>query len=277
MSDGLRVFISVDMEGISGIVNWQQTGSAGLTSEYEDGRRLAASDLNAAIEGVLEAGVDDIVVRDAHARKTNIKAMDVNRAASLVRGYPRPYGPMGGFTGDYDAVLYVGYHARAGTSRAVLAHTWSNSIESIKMNDLEVGEAGLGILLAGYHDIPVIFVSGDDAVAREARELVPSITMAIVKYGEGWSSARCLPPQDTHQLIKEKSREAIENIERVEPLKLEPPIKVEVTLTHVRLADQVDVLPIFERFGGKTFKGVFDTIPEAYRAARTINQLTRGS
>jgi D-amino peptidase len=275
MSDGLNVFISADMEGISGIVDWEQTGSSGLNSEYQNGRMLTASDVNAAIEGVLDAGVKGIVVRDAHARKSNIQPGDLNKAATLLRGYPKPYGPMGGMSEEFDAVLYVGYHAKAGTSNAVLAHTWSNVIENIKINDLELGEAGLGIALAGHFDIPVIFVSGDDAVAREAKELVPNISTAIVKWGYGWKSARCLQPENSFKLIKEKTTEAIKNLQKIKPFKIDAPFKVEVTLSHVRLADYIEVLPIFERVGSRTFKGSFDTFPVAYRAARTINQLAR--
>jgi len=275
MTKGLKVFISADMEGVSGIVDWEQTGSSGLNSEYQQGRRLTANDVNAVIEGVLEVGVEEIVVRDAHARKNNIKPEDLNKEATLLRGTPKPYGPMGGFNGEFDAVLYVGYHAKAGTPNAVLAHTWSNVIESIKMNGLEVGEAGLGAALAGYFDIPVIFVSGDDAVVKEAKELIPNISSAIVKWGYGWKSAKCLQPENAFKLIKEKASEAIENIHKVKPFRIDSPITVEVTLSHVRLADYIDVLPIFERVGARSFRGAFDTFPVAYKAARTINMLAR--
>ena len=178
-----RVFISVDMEGISGIVDWAQVG--GDQKEYEVGRRLMAGDLNAAVEGALEAGAEEIVVSDAHGRKRNLQPEEVHEAAYLIRGSPKPGSMMEGISDRFDAALYVGYHSMKGTEKGILCHTISGggAVDAVFINGRETGEFGMNAALASWHGVPSVLISGDAAVAAEARSLVPNIRAAVVKWG----------------------------------------------------------------------------------------------
>ena len=152
------VFISVDMEGISGIVDPSQTG--GDPKEYDYGRKLMAGDVNAAIDGALSAGAKEIVVSDAHGGMRNIQPEDLNEAAILVRGTPNPGTMMEGISGDFDAALYVGYHSMKGTENGILAHTISGAVvDAVYINGRETGEFGLNAAIAGWHGVPSVFVS----------------------------------------------------------------------------------------------------------------------
>ena len=262
-----KVFISIDMEGITGIVSSRQTGAD--PKEYEVGRRLMVGDLNAAIEGSLEAGAEEIVVSDAHGGMMNIQPEDVHEAAVLIRGSPKPYSMMEGVGSDFDAAMLIGYHARMGTPKAVLCHTYSGAtVESIHINNLEVGETGLNAALAGHYGVPVVFISGDRAVAEEAKGIISNITTAVVKWAVGRQAASCIHPKKARELIKSKTIEALQNLNRVEFFRFEPPIEVLLKFFSPIMADVGELLPYIERVDGTTLKGVYDSYPVAYNATR---------
>jgi len=262
-----RIFISIDMEGISGIVAGEQTGGDPL--EYGVGRRLMVGDLNAAIEGILAGGGEEIVVSDAHGGMKNLQPEEVHNAAVLVRGSPKPFSMMEGIDPEFEAAMFVGYHARMGAPKAILCHTYSSgTVESIIINGVEVGETGLNAALAGHHGVPLIFVSGDSAVAEEAKALIPSITTAVVKWAVGRQAARCLHPQKSREVIKAKATEALRNIGKSKPFTFKPPIEVRLKFFNPTMADAAEVLPYLERTDGTTLKGVYESYPVAYNATR---------
>jgi D-amino peptidase len=263
MSKPRKIFVTIDMEGITGLVDWHQTG--GDTPEYDHYRRLMAGDLNAVIEGALEAGVKDIVVSDAHGKMRNINPWEINEAATLIRGSPKPYRMMAGIDSDFDAALFVGYHAMRGTMNAILCHTYTLGVMSVSINGVQMGEFGLNASLAGYYGVPAVFISGDQAVAEEATNLVPKIHKAIVKRGMGRYSAQCLPPEKTGPLIKSVVTESLSNIKNIEPLVIESPIELRIELSTVNKADEASTLPYVERVDGRTLKAVFDNYPMAHR------------
>ena len=143
------MLISADMEGVSGIVHSVETNPERY--DYERGRKLMMADVNAVIAGVLEAEPSaDVLVADAHGPFRNLLPEDLDQRVRLIRGRPRPLGMLGGLGDDVDAVLFVGYHARAGTGPAVLAHTVSDAVLGVRLNGREVGEIGLNTALAGH-------------------------------------------------------------------------------------------------------------------------------
>jgi len=272
MSMSKKVFISIDMEGISGIVSGDETG--GETGEYLVGRRLMVGDLNAAIEGILEAGAEEIVVADAHGGKRNLPPEDVHEAAILMRGSPRPFEMMEGISSEFDAAMFVGYHARMGCPKAILCHTYSGgTVESIHMNGVEVGETGLNAALAGHYGVPVVFVSGDDAVAEEAKAILPNITTAVVKWAVSRQAAKCLHPRKARELIKQKATEALQNAKKAKPFVFKPPVELRLRLFNPTMADAAEVLPTIERIDGTTIRGTYSDYPSAYRAARAAISL----
>lgn len=251
------------MEGTTGVVDWSQVGGDG--GEYEKYRKLMVGDLNAAIEGALAAGAEEITVSDSHGRMRNLHPWEVNEAATLIRGSPKPFGMMAGISDEFDAALFVGYHARRGTPNAILCHTYTLGVMAAYVNGIEMGEFGLNATLAGHHGVPAVFIAGDAAVAAEARALVPGIKTAVVKEGMGRYAAECLHPEKTAPLIKKTVSEALASYDGIEPLRVETPVKLKVELVSATSADAASILPYVERLDGRTVAAVFDDYPAAYR------------
>lgn len=255
------------MEGISGLVDGTQTG--GDSGEYNYYRKIMAGDLNAAIEAALASGAKEIVVSDAHGGMKNLQPEDVNEAAYLIRGSPKPDSMMEGISEGFDAALYVGYHAMAGAEKAILSHTISGSvIDAIYINGRETGEFGLNAALAGWHNVPSIFVSGDEAVALEAKSFVPDVSTAVVKWAVGRVSAKCLHPKKARQVISEGVKEALTKVNKIEPYWVNAPVEVKVTWRVPTMADIVSVLPYMERVDGRSTKAIFEDYPTALRGLR---------
>ncbi|UCH57752.1 MAG: M55 family metallopeptidase [Candidatus Bathyarchaeota archaeon] len=220
-------------------------------------------DVNAAIEGAMAAGAEEITVSDSHGRMRNIHPWEINEAAQLVRGSPKPNGMMAGISGDYDAVLHVGYHAMNGAENAILGHTMTLGVDAVYVNGRQTGEFGLNAALAGWHGVPSVFVSGDQAVAAEAESFIPDIHKAVVKWGIGRYSAKCLPPSRSTVIIRKTVTEALKDISSIKPFKVEEPVEVRLKLVNVAGADAASILPYAERLDGRTLKAVFDDYPSA--------------
>src|SRR5258708_36440723 len=167
----MKILISADMEGISGIVDWEQV-MPGHTEYLSRGRQLMTGDVNAAINGVFEGGADEVVVSDAHWDGRNILLEDLDPRARLNSGSPSPFSMMQSIddTPTPNAVILVGYHAMAGTTKGVLDHTWSDtSVRAVYLNDRLVGGIGLNAALAGDEQTPVIDVTVGQHPGAEAQ------------------------------------------------------------------------------------------------------------
>jgi len=263
----LRVFISVDMEGISGIVHQSQTGRD--PKEYERGRSLMIGDVNAAIKGVLDFGEAEIVVSDAHGSMRNLKPEELHEAAVLVSGSPKPLTQMAGIDSEFDAALFIGYHSKKGTKRGILAHTISSSvIDSIIINGSEVGETAINAAIAGYHGVPCIFLSGDLAVTKEAEELIPYIVTVSVKEAFSRTAAKCINPRKAGKLIKQGVTEALKKRDSIKSFTFNPPIDVKIKYRDSLMADAVEFIPIVERVNGRTIRFVLNDYLKAFNTLR---------
>jgi D-amino peptidase len=268
MSRVESVFISIDMEGISGIVDWDEVNHK--ESEYGFARKLMVGDLNSAIEGAMDSGVKEIVVSDAHGRMRNLRPEDVHEAAHLVRGSPKPNAMMEGINEEFDAALYVGYHSMKGTRNGIMCHTISGgAVDGIWINGRETGEFGLNSAIAGTYDVPSIFLAGDAAATKEAHDFVKDITTSTVKWAVGRYAAKCLHPKESGKLIKMKVKEALEKPFPA-PRKVDEPVEIKIRFTSSTMCDVVDLMPSFERTEGRTMIGTF----QDYRTA--INVLRAG-
>ncbi|MBT6209447.1 MAG: hypothetical protein HOI35_05460, partial [Woeseia sp.] len=159
-SDGLKVFISVDMEGITGVVNVADATRSG--KDYDYFRKTMTREANAAIEGALAAGATEIIVRDSHGSALNLLPEMLNRNSKLLRDWSEgPMYMMEGLDASFDAAIYIGYHARAGTPNGVLDHTSSGNVTDVSINGLSMPETGYNALMAGHFNVPVVFVAGD--------------------------------------------------------------------------------------------------------------------
>jgi len=254
-----KIYISVDMEGIGAIVSSAQTSSGQF--EYGKGRKLMTAEVNAVIEGCLEAGAGEIVVSDSHGNAQNLIPDELNEAALLIRSFPRTLLQMEGIDDTFDGVIFIGYHPKEGTPQANLSHTlWGNKIFEIKINGSPVSEATFNAAVAGHFKVPVILVAGDQHVAKEALAIFGPVETVITKQSLAWLSAISRHPRLICEEIKEKSKRAVQRIKDMKPYVVKPPIKLELTFKHIYDAEAFSYLPWVKRIGGKTILVEADNI-----------------
>lgn len=203
-AQAFKVYVFADMEGISGVTCSEQT----LGARKEEGGRLMAEDMNACVAGCFEAGATEVVVRDGHGGGTNVEPARIDPRAKLIQG-ATPGVRFKDFEGA-EALILLGYHAKALTPKAVLAHSYSSAtIQGMWLNGREVGETGVDAAVAAEHKVPVVMVSGDDKTVAEAREWLPDAVTCEVKKGTGPQGAELVPLEQARGLIRQKTREAL--------------------------------------------------------------------
>ena len=267
----LKVFISVDMEGISGIVHGDQTTSG--TAEYAAGRKWMAQDVNTAVEGALEAGATEVVVNDSHGSMRNIDPDDLHPRAILISGSPKPLSMMQGIDGSFAACFLIGYHAKAGTEDAILDHTISGSVvRAVRVNGAELPELGLNAAIAGYYGVPVVLVSGDTAVCRQAGEILGKDVVTIaVKEAYGRLAAKLVPMGEARRLIKAGVKDALGKLGRVKPFKIASPYKFELEYHVSAQADMgAMLLPQVKRTDARTLAFTAADYLEGFRTLRAL-------
>jgi D-amino peptidase len=266
----LRVFISVDMEGISGVVHSDQTSPG--TPEYGAARKWMAQDVNAAVEGALEAGATEIIVNDSHGSMRNIDPDDLHPRAVLISGSPKPLSMMQGIDASFQACLLIGYHAKAGSTDAILDHTISSSVvRSIRVNGLEMPELGLNAAIAGCYNVPVILVSGDAAVCRQAREILGKEVVTVqVKEAIGRLAAKLVPMPESRRLIKDGVRSALGKLDRIKPFKLAAPYSFELGYHVSAQADMGAMIPGVKRLDARTLSFIADDYIEGFQKLRAM-------
>lgn len=246
--EDLKVFISVDMEGITDVINEDETGSPG--SDYQYYRTLMTKEANAAIEGALEAGATEIIVRDAHGSGRNLLPEELNPKAKLLRDWSGgPFSMMEGIDKTFDAVMFVGYHAKAGTKDATLDHTMSSvSIRDLKVNGVSLPEAGWNGLIAGRYDVPAVFIAGDKATCEQARAIFGDIETVAVKEGIGEACLN-LHPQRAQELIRTGTNKALGRLTEFKPLKYQAPYTIEIQFKNEHEAHRASWYPDAKRVG----------------------------
>ena len=267
----MHILISVDMEGISGVVAGNHASSN--HKEYERFRKLMTAEANAAIEGALAGGASQVVVNDSHGGMANILIEDLNPAAELISGSPKPFAMMQGIGPEVDRVFLVGYHATSGTGMAILEHTWSGSVTEVRLNDQVVGETGLNAALAGAYGVPVVLVAGDRAVTEEARALLGEIETVAVKDGLARTAAQCLHPQVAQERIRQAAERALK-LQSVSPFIIPPPITLQVTFHRATHVDLAELVPGSRRVGGRTIEWVGDDMVAVYKVFRAMTTLS---
>jgi D-amino peptidase len=243
-----KVLISVDMEGISGIVAPEDCNQR-AGDDYPYFRRIMTMEANAAVEGALAAGATDIIVRDAHGSGRNIVPDLLHKKARLLRDWS--FGPkemMEGIDDTFSAAVFIGYHASAGTPDAILEHTWSGRVTAVKVNDVLLPEAGINALIAGYFNVPVVFISGDRAVCDQVGRLLGEIESVAVKEGIG-AAALCYHPEAAREMIKAGVEKALRNIGKYKPYRLPPPFALVLTLKDEKAVNNAQYYPGAKRTG----------------------------
>jgi D-amino peptidase len=267
---GLKVFISVDMEGLAGVVHSDQVSASG--NDYQMARRWMTGETNAAIQGALDAGATEIVVNDSHGSMRNILAGDVNPAARLITGSPKPLGMMQGIDETFDAVIFIGYHAMAGTADATLDHTYSSgSISAFRVNGVEIGESEMNALIAGHFNVPVVMVAGDKAVCSQVRSsLGQQVVTTEVKESIGRYAAKTMVPAEAQKLIRANTATALKKLNEFKPFKSTVPYHFEITFLFSHQAEAAMVIPGIERVSARTVRYTQKSFLDGFKLFRAL-------
>jgi D-amino peptidase len=264
----MKILIAADMEGITGVTNWNEVDPA--HAEYPRFRHLMTTDVNAAVRGACDAGADEILVTDGHAYGSNILIEELDPCAHLICGNDSPLAMIQGVGPDVNGVIFVGYHARAGSQNAILDHTWSSRrVANLWLNDILLGEYGLNAAVAGHFNIPVLMLTGDQTACSQASELLGNIETVIVKTALSRMSAECLPPQISEELIQNAANQAVKRLKAGEaprPFIIPPPVRVTIDFNSSDQADQAALLPGSTRQDGRRLTFTSDDMLAAYDA-----------
>ncbi|MFQ5568186.1 MAG: M55 family metallopeptidase [Rhodothermales bacterium] len=251
--DALKIYISADMEGVVGVVTGEQLGPSGF--EYQRFRTFMTQEVNTAIEAAFEAGATEVVVSDSHGNGQNLLLEKLPDNVVVVRSWPRPLSMMQGIDASFDGAIFLGYHTSTTNTQGVRAHTMSSArLTAVRLNGRPMAEAGVNAAIAGHFNVPVIMVSGDDAIVEETSALLGDVEGAVVKWALGFHSARTLTPEAGYKVIAEKVKAAIGRIREFKPYRLEGPVQLEVSFKNYRPVEVLAYLPIVERVDAHTIQ-----------------------
>ena len=272
----MKYLIAADMEGLTGIVNWNQVTPG--NSDYDRFRKVMTAEVNAAIKGLTKDPLTDIVVTDGHMGGTNLLVDEIDQRARVNSGYNAPLGMVQGVDNQVNAAVFIGYHSRMGTPDAVLDHTLSLSVANIWLNEKLVGEIGLNAALCGHYDVPVIMVTGDAMACSEARKWIPGVLTVEVKRGSGRNSAESLSVESVKQIIQQTAEYASQRFKSDQSVahivKVESPVRISIEFTNSGLAEQAAMMPGVARVGRRIDLAAED-MRTAYQACRACIKLAQ--
>lgn len=242
----MKIYISADIEGITGVVHEDQTG--GTSGDYMQARKWMTGEVNAAVEGVIRsAGTAEISVKDAHGNGRNILLEDLREEARLIAGWDVTMSMIQGIDDTFDALILIGYHSMVDTENGILAHTYSGCVRQLSINHRPVGEPEIAALIAGHYGVPVVFISGDQTVIEELTGFVGEIPHAITKYGMGRESGQLLKPDITYRAIADGVSYALTHVSQFKPFTMELPLRMSLRLSSSKMADLISLLPDVKR------------------------------
>jgi len=267
-----KIFISVDMEGIAGVVQPAQLGPDGF--EYAKAREWATGEVNAAIEGARAAGATEFVVCDSHGNAQNLLIDQLPDDVRVVRGFPRPLEMMQGIDETFDAVLFIGYHASEWTAGAVRSHTMSSAkLLGIKLNGQEVMEAVFNAAIAGHFGVPVVFMSGDRLAVTQFQKTIPSVEGVVLKEPYGFHSAMTVTPAKARQLVRDGVARALGR-SGAQVFRVKTPIDLEVGFKLTPDAEKAAFVPGLSRVDAHTVRGTFADILQISRLMQILTGLS---
>ena len=264
---GRKVYISVDLEGISGINGNDQT-SAGQP-EYARARKLMAEDANAAIRGAFAGGATAVLVNDSHGSQRNLLPEDLDPRASLISHSFKRHGMMEGLDESFDSVLFVGYHAKASADRGLFAHTGSGVVRDLQLNGVSVGEGGMNAAMAAWYGVAVALVTGDDTAVSEAKAIVPGVTGVVVKRAINTRAVELLPLAEARRLIEAGAKDAVAAAKKPAPVR-RGPYRVTMQFRDVTIPEVMSAFREMERPTADSLSFQRDAMPEAYRLIRVL-------
>lgn len=258
------------MEGTAAVASWTQVDPTN-TTEYPYYRRLMSREVRAAIDGARAAGVLDVLVNDSHSSMRNVMWDELPADVRMIYGNRKPFSMSEGADATFDAAFFTGYHAGVGEQNGVLDHTYtSETLYNTRVNGVRCNEAMLNAAVLGVHGVPVVLVTGDRVAVEQTQTVMPWITGVIVKESIGRFATNSVSPPRACELIAAGASAAIGRLAEARPFVFEPPIELELDFVATHNADFAELIPGFERIGGRTVRFVHDdfrTIFQAYVAA----------
>jgi D-amino peptidase len=262
-----KVYISVDMEGISGVSGDDQV-SAGAP-EYGRSRKLMAEDANAAIRGAFAGGATDVLVNDSHGGQRNLLPEDLDPRARLISHSFKRYGMMEGLDETFDAVVFIGYHAKADSPRGLFAHTGSGVIRDLQIDGRSVGEGGMNAALAAWYGVPVVVVSGDDVAVAQVKESAPSARGVTVKRAINMRAVELKPLTAARREIEDAVKGAVAETKKPAPQR-HASYRVQVQYHNFTYPEIASAFREIELVAPDTVAFTRATMPEAYRLIRVL-------
>ena len=229
--NGLKIMIQVDFEGVTNVVNWDEIYPG--HPHFDRNCDILTGEINSAIEGAVLAGATEIIVRDGHSGNINVNPLLLDPRARLTKGRVpgTPHTMVLGIDSTFDALLFIGAHARAGEMMGTLSHTMSLKVLDFKINGKPLFEPAFNALYASQFGVPVVFVSGDNMACREARENFGPIETVETKYAYGRTCAMSKSPQVVYGEIRESVERALKNLQNGCVFSMKGPYKMELSVT----------------------------------------------
>lgn len=263
----LKIYISADMEGVVGVVTGEQLGPDGF--EYSRFREFMTAEVNACIDAARAAGATEFLISDSHGNGQNLLIEQLPDDVMVVRSWPRELGMMEGIDETFDAAIFLGYHSSTNNRRGVRAHTFSSAnVTGVRLNGATMSEGSMNAAIAGHFGVPVIMISGDDIAVAETQVIVGDMEGAVVKWARGFHSARTLTPEAAYEVIRTRTKSAIDRIDDFEPFVLETPIELELSLKHYQPVELLGYLPDVERISSHTIRYQAEDIVEISKFLR---------
>jgi D-amino peptidase len=268
----MKVFLSTDMEGTAGVVDWEQCVGEG--PEAVAGRRLLLAEVNAAIEGAVAGGATEIVVNDSHSTMRNLPAGELAGGASYISGSHKPLYMMQGLDGSFGAILFISYHGSVGAP-AGLSHTYNpRAVVEARLDGVVTGEAGINALVAAHYGVPVVLVTGDRCACEETAALIPGVHCAIVKEHVSRLAAHSLHPDRACALIRETARQAVAGAASASPPPLGSAV-LEISVRTTDIAEAATWVRGVDRTGPRELRFTGDDPLAVYRSFCAAILLTR--
>jgi D-amino peptidase len=261
----VRIFISVDMEGIGGIGTPEMTSTAG--KDYATGRRLMTEEVNAVVAAIFAQGAATVVVNDSHGDHQNLLHTELDPRVVYTQGGMKPYGMVEGLDGTFDGVIFLGYHARAGEPNGFLAHTGSGIVKGLWINEIEAGEGEMNAAFAGELGVPILLAAGDSVFVDQFSHNVKATTV-ITKVAVTPQAARMKHPEVVRSELASATTRALNNRASAQPLRVGTPVRVRMRFADTTRPQILEAIPGVERSDGYTVTFTMPTMREAYRMIR---------
>ncbi|PWW20031.1 D-aminopeptidase DppA [Cytobacillus oceanisediminis] len=267
----MKLYLSVDMEGITGLADHTHVDSS--KHNYERGRVLMTDEANHVVTSAFEEGCSEVIVNDSHSKMNNLLIERMHPETQLITGDVKPYSMVQGLDSSFAGAMFVGYHARA-SMKGVMSHSMIFGVRHMFINETAIGEMGFNAYVAGYHGVPVLMVAGDDQAALEAEKLIPNVTTAVVKETISRSAVKSLTPAKAGQLLKEKAAEALKKKDLVKPLVPPDNPVLRIEFANYGQAEWAALMPGTEiEENTTTVRYQAKDILEAYRAMLVMTEL----